>query len=406
MRLPSWLLKSSWSLLDQVSFAVANFGLNILLARNLSVAEYGMFSLVFSIYVLITTIHTALISEPMLVFGASRYSRELEKYLAILLRLQWIVSIGIAIMLLMVAVITLLIGQISLGYNLLALAIALPTILGLISLRRATYLRNQQHLAGLVGVMYMLLLISGTLLATHIQSWHAFLMMGLASLCGMLLLGKGLWLNFPTPTPIMTKQVWGEHWSYGRWSLPANLLSWVPWNFPYITLAAFSSVENTAYLRSYMNLVLPVLQLIAAMNTAIVPVLARRRHDPNFRAFLTRMLLWVAMPSGMYWLLIGIGHTGIVGLLYSGRFIEFSNLLWILALLPLIEGQIVVLNSRLRALEQSNLVFFVYLLGSVVTVLTSIWFAQVWDLTGLVWSMFCAFASMYLSLLWITFRKS
>lgn len=406
MRLPSWLLKSSWSLLDQVSFAVANFGLNILLARNLSVAEYGMFSLVFSIYVLITTIHTALISEPMLVFGASRYSRELEKYLAILLRLQWIISIGIAIMLLMVAVITLLIGQISLGYNLLALAIALPTILGLISLRRATYLRNQQHLAGLTGVMYMLLLISGTLLATHIQSWHAFLIMGLASLCGMLLLGKGLWLNIPTPTPIMTKQVWGEHWSYGRWSLPANLLSWVPWNFPYITLAAFSSVENTAYLRSYMNLVLPVLQLIAAMNTAIVPVLGRRRHDPNFRAFLTRMLLWVAMPSGMYWLLIGIGHTGIVGWLYSGRFIEFSNLLWILTLLPLIEGQVVVLNSRLRALEQSNLVFFVYLLGSVVTVLTSIWFAQVWNLTGLVWSMFCAFASMYLSLLWITFRKS
>lgn len=411
LRLPSWLLKSSWSLVDQVSFAAANFLLNVFLARSLSAFEYGVFSVAFSIYVLIGVIHTALISEPMLVFGASKYNREFEKYLSTLVRLQWILSIVIAAVLLVLSVIALLINQILLASNLLALSITSPTILGLIFLRRTVYIRGQQYLAGLVGVIYLLLIFlllmfSGVLLGTHIQPWHAFLIMGFSSLFGIFLLSKWLGLNIPISTFIMTTQVIKEHWNYGRWSLPANLLSWFPWNFPYIALATFSNVESTGYLRSYINLILPFLQIIAAMNTAIVPVLARRRYTINYHSFLTRILALIAIPSSIYWLLIGIGHNEIVGLLYSGRFIDRSNLLWILAFLPIIEGQIVVLVSGLRASEQSNLVFFIYLIGASLNVLTSIWFTKLWDLWGLAWSMFCTFASIYVSLLWVTLRRS
>jgi len=409
LRLPSWLLKSSWSLVDQVSFAAASFLLNVFLAKSLSAFEYGVFSIAFSIYVLVVVIHTALISEPMLVFGASKYDREFEKYLSNLVRLQWILSIIIVAVLLVLSVVTSLLNQNLLASNLLALSIASPAILALIFLRRTVYIRGQQHLAGLVGVVHLLLvffllMFSGLLLGTHIQPWHGFLIMGFSSLVCISLLSKWLGLNiFISPFGVST-EVMREHWNYGRWSLPANLLSWFPWNFPYIALATFSNEDNAGYLRAYMNLILPFLQIIAAMNTAIVPVLARRRYTKDFYGFLAKMLVAIIIPSGIYWLLMGISHSEIVGLLYSGRFIDRSNLLWILAFLPVVEGQIVVLVSGLRALEQSNLVFLIYLMGALVTVVTSIWFIKFWDLWGLAWSMICAFASMYVSLLWVTLR--
>ena len=412
MRLPSWLLKSSWSLVDQVSFAAASFSLNVFLAKSLSAFEYGVFSIAFSIYVLIIVIHTALISEPMLVFGASKYDREFEKYLSNLAHLHWILSIVIVAVLLALSVVTSLLNQNLLASNLLALSIASPAILALIFLRRTVYIRGQQHLAGLVGVIHLLLVLfllmfSGLLLGTHIQPWHGFLIMGFSSLVCIFLLSKWLGLNiFISPFGMSTEviEVIREHWNYGRWSLPANLLSWFPWNFPYIALATFSNEDNAGYLRAYMNLILPFLQVIAAMNTAIVPALARRRYAKDFYGFLAKMLVVIAIPSGIYWLLMGISHSEIVRLLYSGRFIDRSNLLWTLAFLPVVEGQIVVLVSGLRVLERSDLVFLVYFMGALVTVVTSIWFIKLWDLWGLAWSMICAFALMYVSLLWVTLR--
>ena len=155
-----------------------------------------------------------------------------------------------------------------------------------------------------------------------------------------------------------------------------------------------------------MNLVLPFLHVIGAMSTAIVPMLARRRNTIYYDGFSTRILAFIAVPSIIYWLLMGLGHGEIVGLLYSGRFIDQSNLLWILAFLPVFEGQIAVLISKLRASEQSNLVFFIYLIGALSSILTSIWFTQLWNLSGLVWGMFLTFTSMYVSLLWVTSRRS
>lgn len=409
MRLPSWLLKSSWSLVDQVSSAAASFLLNVFLARSLSAFEYGVFSITFSIYVLIVVIHTASITEPMLVFGASRYDREFEKYLSNLARLQWILSFIIVAVLLVLSVATSLLNQNLLASNLLALSIASPAILALIFLRRTVYIRGQQHLAGLVGVIHLLLVLfllmfSGLLLGTHIQPWHGFLIMGFSSLVCIFLLSKWLGLNIFISPLGMSTEVTREHWNYGRWSLPTNLLSWFPWNFPYIALAIFSNGENAAYLRSYMNLILPFLHIITAMSTAIIPVLARHRHTTHYYLLLVRTLVLVAVASSIYWLLLGIGHDEIVGFLYSGRFTDRSNLLWILAFLPIFEGQIVVLVSGLRALERSSLVFLVYLLGAFISILTPVWFIKLWDLWGLTWSMFCTFASMYVCLLWITLR--
>jgi hypothetical protein len=59
--------------------------LNVLLARWLVPQDYGAFTVAFAVFLLIGTFHTALLTEPMLVFGPSRYEGRFSEYLGALL---------------------------------------------------------------------------------------------------------------------------------------------------------------------------------------------------------------------------------------------------------------------------------------------------------------------------------
>ena len=67
-----WLGKGFWALLDQGLFSGANFLVNILLARWLPPEEYGAFAVAMSVFYLLAGFHTAVLTEPMMVFGAGK----------------------------------------------------------------------------------------------------------------------------------------------------------------------------------------------------------------------------------------------------------------------------------------------------------------------------------------------
>src|SRR3712207_1992334 len=80
--LKRWVTKGLWAVLDQGFFASSNFVLNVLLARWLAPADYGAFSLAFAVFLLIGSLHTAVLTEPMLVFGPGKYKDRLSEYMA------------------------------------------------------------------------------------------------------------------------------------------------------------------------------------------------------------------------------------------------------------------------------------------------------------------------------------
>src|ERR1700722_17372830 len=84
----SWLQESSLALLDQVFISGSNFLLAILLARWMSVEQYGAYALSFSLFVLFSFIQQGLFLEPMSVFGPSIYRTSRREYLGTLIWLQ------------------------------------------------------------------------------------------------------------------------------------------------------------------------------------------------------------------------------------------------------------------------------------------------------------------------------
>src|SRR5690606_39123371 len=80
-RIFAFAKKGGFALMDQALFSGANFLLNILLARFLEPAQYGAYAVVFTWFLLLGTLHTASLTEPILVYGSGKYANRFNRYL-------------------------------------------------------------------------------------------------------------------------------------------------------------------------------------------------------------------------------------------------------------------------------------------------------------------------------------
>src|SRR5260370_21820308 len=79
-KLARWVTKGGLAILDQGLISGSNFLIGILLARWLVPAKYGAFSLAFSVFLLLSYVYHALVSEPQGVFSGSAYRHFLRGY--------------------------------------------------------------------------------------------------------------------------------------------------------------------------------------------------------------------------------------------------------------------------------------------------------------------------------------
>jgi O-antigen/teichoic acid export membrane protein len=221
-RIVSWTAKGSLAILDQGLFAGTNFVANILLARWLAPAEYGAFALAFSIFLLAGMFHTALLTEPMMVFGPAKYLARFEHYLGLLFRAHLAVTLALSLLLLGAALVGEWLYNPLVGWALVGAALAAPGILFLWLVRRAFYVCLRPAWAAMGGALYCLLLLPVIVLlrlAGLLAPATALAAMGGAALAVALLLvfrlhprwrvrGDGPWL----------RQVAADHWRYGRWT--------------------------------------------------------------------------------------------------------------------------------------------------------------------------------------------
>jgi hypothetical protein len=110
-------------------------------------------------------------------------------------------------------------------------------------------------------------------------------------------------------------------------------------------------------LKALTNLVLPLLQANAALSALPLPSLVMRAGNAvAFRELLRSALLLFFAGAALYGLFLGTLGRPLVHLLYDGKYDGAASLLWLLALLPLLDGVAVVFASGLRSLEHPKLV--------------------------------------------------
>jgi O-antigen/teichoic acid export membrane protein len=382
-----WLAKGFWAVSDQGLFALSNFALNVLLARWLVPQDYGAFTVAFTIFALLVALQTALLTEPMLVFGPGRYEDRLSEYLGALLFGQ----IGFAVLSGLLLVLTglgfALSGSSAVSEGLVALAFAGPFILILWLMRRACYARFEPHLATLGGVLYTALMLMGAY-ALYRLEWllaaSALGVMGFSSLVVSLWLCLRLRVSWPGPRDRIVDETLEDHWRYGRWSVVTSALMWVPQVYILI-LPIWGGLEAAASLKAMGNFILPMVQANVALGALLLPTFTKaRRQSAMFKSLVRFALVPFVLGPVLYWLFLGVLHRPLVIWLYGGQYIEDAYLLWLFGLFPVIQGATSVFAAALRASERPDQVFWAYLVAAGFSLTLGLAIVFAWGIIGAV----------------------
>jgi O-antigen/teichoic acid export membrane protein len=403
----AWIQKGGWAILDQGLFAGTNFLVNVLLARWLEPAEYGLFAIAYSVCVFLGTFHTAMLTEPMLIFGAGKYAEHFPRYLALLLYGHWSATGILAFLIGIAAWLCWWSSAGALSQVLAALALALPCILFQWLVRRAFYVRSQPQWSAIGGVLYLGLMLTGMqgLHALHgLSPAAALATMGLASLLIGLVLTtllrspRGAITPWPAPYMVLV-----DHWRYGKWASATTVSAWASRESYYPLLPLWAGLEGTAAVRALMNLVMPLLHTNAAIAILLLPRCVEALKAEG-RGGLERCLRWIflllATAAVLYWGALLVCRQTLLLWLYGSRYGAYAELLLVAGFLPLSEAAISVLGIALRAIERPDVVFWCHLVGLGVTLTVGLWLLAAHGVAGAVIGRLAASLAAALALLW------
>lgn len=410
--LVTWGTKGSLALTDQALFAGAQFALNILLARWLAPAEYGAFAVAYSVFLLLSAIHVALLIEPMLVFGSDKYANLCRSYLGIVMRAHWGLTIlASALLLAAGAVVARELSQ-PVGHALFALSFALPLVLLTWLTRRAFYIELRPGYAAAGGAVFfcaLLAIVCGLRAGNLLTPVTAILAMGAAAAFGAAI--HLAWLRpqwFADGKRLSLREIGLEHWNYGRWVLAAVFPSWTLLNLYYLALPIWFGLQGAGALKAIMNLAMPATNGLIAFGVLAIPLLVRHRRRGGLalmRRTVTRITGLFLLGGALYFAILYSFRIQIIHLLYGGKYANFSGLpVLMVGLVPLVTACSVGFGGALRSLERPDLLFRAYMAGSVLALTLGLWLAVNWGIVGATVGYLAAYA-IFAGALWYFYRK-
>jgi len=391
-----WAFNAGYAVLDQLLFALSNFAINVVMARWLTPQDYAAFTLAYTIFLILGTVHTALLADPLVVFGAGKYKDHLNHYHRSVLRAHWQLAGAASLLLGACGVALLALNQREIGLALLAVAVASPFILLLWLMRRSCYVRVEPHLAAAGSLAYLVILVAGAYMLYRgnlLSVAAAFALMAIGGAAAALLIR--VTLSFPgsdTNRSSIDREVATDHWAYGRWAIGTGLLGAVMLQLYYFVMPAWHMLEGTATLKALTNCAMPALQSYWALSVLMVPKLVRVRGTPAFGGLIRTLFTLYSIAALGYWALLGIFHGPLVRAMYGGRYESESSLLWGLGLLPLAAAGVSVVESALRALARSDAIFRAYVFAAAATIAIGVPLTFAWGVGGAIAGLLIAHA--------------
>jgi O-antigen/teichoic acid export membrane protein len=414
-KLGRWATKGGLAILDQGLISSSNFLIGILLARWLIPAEYGAFSLAFSVLLLLSYVHQSLVSEPQAVFSGSAYRHCLRGYLKALLSIQFLVTVFGLIFLGGSAVIAYAMGKADgLPGALAGVAIASPCMLFFWLMRRSFYMNLAPARAAVGAFIYFVLVTSGLVVAYKkalISPFSAYLLMAIGALGTGLFLFSQLKKVLPADTveAPSAAQAWHKHWEYGRWALAVSVVTWIPYYMYYPLVSMFSGMAQAGQLKALMNLSLPLEQSYTALAILFLPYSARVCRDKGIASsgpLVRRITLLFVCGAVLYWGLL-IPFKGVAfHLLYGGKYLEVAPLIPYVAIGTTMWSAAFGPAILLRAIESPDSIFYARAVASVLSLVVGVPATMMFGLWGVVASVIVANTAAFLISMYILHRKS
>jgi O-antigen/teichoic acid export membrane protein len=377
-----WIVKSGTTVFEQSVLSASNFIVGLLVGRWLSPELFGVYSIVYTIYLFLSGIQNSTILEPMSVLGPSIFRDDVQKYIkknAELNRIFWLLIAA----LLSASALVFRSSNFELSRTLLGLAIASPFLFMFSLLRRRIYIALKPQLAVVISLAYSVAVLSGLFILNDSQNITpeiVFITIGganlVAILVGLLIAPGLLRKDTSLDRDLATDEIALRNWRYGKWILAGSVVSWLVYlsNIPLIGI--LMDLEAAGIFRAVQNVTVPVDRILSGLSLLVVPVLSSKvvkTGIQDVRKLSLRLSLAAFGASVVFLIILSIFRVQVLEFVYGKQtYIDYAFLI------PLI-GTISVMNSisfgfinGLRATESSRQIFMAYLWGSIATFVFSI----------------------------------
>lgn len=393
-----WISRGTLAIGDHALFSGASLLLNLLLARHLSTADYGSFALMYSMLLVVSGFHNALLLEPMTVIGTAKYPNQLHEYLRSQFKLHILFCICIGPLGAVAgAVMRHMLPDRYFGDSLISAAIVIPWVLLFWLVRRTCYVIGYPKLAvrgSAINIVAILLLV-WFLLRNHLAgAISASIVLALGSVLAVALVLLHQPFRFllrpDSRCPIEFKQVLSENWIYGRWVLVSAVVLPVCTQLQAFYAAGALGISALGILRAMQVLPMGLIQVNTALVVLVLPLMAADFGQNAFGALVRKALvvsLLITLLSVVCTLFFFRYGLQIEGLIYGGKFREYAWMMAVLALMPVFNAVANGFSMIFRAVHQPRLDVLTYSIAAPFAAIATVILTTKLGLKGTVWSM-------------------
>lgn len=397
------------AIVEQAASTGGMFAMHVLLARLLVDGGYDAFVTAFAGYLMAVNLYSGLWPEPVLLFLPGRFADRGDAYVRAVLRQQvpWagLASIALAVF----AGVAEVRGQRSLATAFVGAALFCPAGLLMLLARRVCYGRLRPGRAATGGFVYSIALVAGIVALWRLGSLSPLSAMSLLAAVSLVvavaLLGRDL--AGGTVPAELAADVRSAHWSYGKWAALSGALRWAPLNLWYavLPLAVGAGAGANGELRAAFNLVLPALQVNAAVATMLVSHFSRRRRQ-HARLGAARVAAPLLLASAGYWVAVAVGGDVLSALLYGDAYPDLATVLVPLGAVPVFTALVAVMQAVLLSAEKARDMFWIHLLTAAVAGSVGLAATLAYGLEGAAWGMVACYAVQAAAIAGLLVRRS
>ena len=373
--------------IDQALISLANFLATVILARNISPTELGVYGVGFTLLRLARSLQEGITIQPLNTYGAAMDQAAFKRYATSTSLIQVALAIMSSAAVALTGWVLIVTGNDTAGPALVALWSGFLWWQLQEYIRRMMYTRGQvlgavfnTALANIVRLALMLWWVA----QGNLSGAKGLIAIGLGSLVALI---PGLWQTRLcwSRHPASLPDTWRRNWNFGRWMLGATLSNWVSVEFyPVLTAGMISFAAAGAY-RAIQNLVQPVQLLLRAIDTFLTPR-AAKAFDENGLSALNRLVRLTyrifAIPILGFLALVVIFRVPLMQFLYGDTYLPFSNGVIIMAIFYALWFAYWPLQTALKASHTSRPIFIANLAAICAMFTAGIWLIQSWGVYG------------------------
>jgi O-antigen/teichoic acid export membrane protein len=373
---------------DQVLLSLTNLIIGLALAREMDPNSFGIYVIIFALFLIGTSVQVSLITDPLVVLGSPREGRAQAGYFNAVWRLQWWLSGALTLLAGTAALIATGVSPVGseLPGALAGLALATAPLQAQMFLRALLFARFKPGKVLLIDGIFVILRLVLVILLVVNDQLSTFSIMVTAGIAALLSTLTGIHfcravLSHTDATP----SVWKEHWRFGRWLLATSGAYWCSGQTPALVASAMIAPAAAAVIKACQYLVAPLSVAFTGLDGILAPRAARINSIRGYEAgrfFLALVAGGCVLTVLIYSALLLPVAESLLDWLYRGQYAGHLNLVVVLLMDALLAAVARAPALGLKVRGHTRALFMAYLAGSIAGLAALAWLLPSFGVLG------------------------